>query len=281
MLWQVCGKVEFVQKRHSADSEFILRGDKFLGAVREWTEGLFGRKEFADLYLPEEVKDWFLKVVFCAYGKAENDLVKRMILVKIIHTLEVVRAGMEISTAENEVCWNKNQVAIVCLLHDVGRFDQALLGSYSDEETGFDHALEGAKMVRDSYFGDFERLGIDKNSVFESVKYHSAFSYSGDDIYAKLTRDADKLAILRALPEIMAARIGEFAEGGVSEEALRSYKGKEVVRNQDMKTKTDYLLVCLSWENDFNFAKTKKCFIDEGIKAWMMEDVISVLGVEV
>lgn len=270
-----------MQKRYAKDTEFILRGDKSLLAAETWTDELFQRNEYINLKLPNEVVWWFWEVVFGAYVKAKSDLIKRMILVKIIHTLEVVKAGLEIASSEKENNWNDNQVGTTCLLHDIGRFDQALLGSYSDEETRFDHALVGAEMIKEHNFCDFERLGVDKESVVESVKYHSAFSYSGNDVYAKLTRDADKLAILRCLPEIIAAKIGGFDEGGVSEGALQSYKGGEVVRHRDMKTKTDYLLVCLSWENDLNFGKTKRCFIDEGIKEWMMGDVVSTLGVGV
>ena len=267
-----------MQKRDSNDLGFILKGDKSISAVKGWVEELLNRKGFGNLNFPEETKRWFLKVVFRTYKKAENDLIRRMILVKIIHTFEVVEAGIEVSRAEKAVIWNESQVIIICLLHDVGRFEQALLGSFSDQETGFDHALVGAKMIKDHCFKDFETLGVDKERVIESVKHHSAFVYSGDDPYAKMARDADKLAILRFLPEIMAARIGGFAISGVSEGALRSYKDRESVQHRDMKTKTDFLLICLSWEYDFNFAKTKKCFIDEGIKTWMMRDVVSEIG---
>jgi len=272
--------VEFVRKRYGLDSKFILKGDKSIKAVREWTDKLFRQKGTEDFKLPKGVFEWFLERVFCACEKAENDLIKRMILVKIIHTREVVRAGFDIIFAEKKYDWNEYQVGTVCLLHDVARFDQALLGSYWDYKTGFEHALVGSVMVRDHCFADFDLLSIDKGSVIEVVKHHSEYCYAGSDVYAKLTRDADKLALMRAMPEILAANIGEFAEKGVTEEALRSYRGGEIVRHRDMKTRTDLFLAWLAWENDLNFSETKRRFEDEGIKEWMVGE-LKFKGVEI
>lgn len=268
-----CGKVEFMQKRYGSDTKFILEGDKSIEAVRNWTNKLFQQKR-------TEVFKWFVEVVFRAYEKAESDLVKRMILVKIIHTREVVRAGFDIAFAEKKYAWNEYQVETVCLLHDVARFDQALLGSFWDYKTGFDHAQIGAEMIKSHSFADFDLFGVDKKSVIEAVKYHSGYQYTGSDVYAKLTRDADKLALMRAMPEILATNIGEFTENGVSDEALRSFKGGEMVHHRDMNTKADFVLGWLAWENDLNFSTTKKCFVDEGIKEWMLGE-LALLKVQV
>lgn len=201
-------------------------------------------------------------------------------MVKIIHTREVVRAGADIANAEKNFKWNVFQVRTVCLLHDIGRFDQALLGSYSDVKTNFDHALAGSEMIINHAFGEFTALGIDKKSVVESVKYHSAFSYSGGDIYAKLTRDADKLALLRCMPEILAVKVEEYPNMGVTKAALRAYKAGTMVRNKDINTKADLFLAWLGWQNDFNFSQTAKYLEEEGIKKWM-EGELALLGVEV
>ena len=257
-----------------------MEGKKSAKEVLDWTVGLFHQKDTADFKFSEDVWDWFLNVVICAYEKAEIQLVKRMILIKIIHTREVVRAGFDISKAEDKFRWNDWQVGTVCLLHDVARFDQALLRSFSDEETGFDHAKIGAKMVEDKAFEDFNTLNIDKTSVVEAVKHHSEYRYDGNDIYGKLVRDADKLALLRAMPEILATNIGGFSEEGVTEAALKAYKEGKIVRHVDMKTRADMFLAWLAWENDFNFAETKKLFVSEGMKEWMLGELKS-RGVEV
>lgn len=269
-----------MQKRYGSDSEFILNGDKSIGAVRDWTNKLFHQKGTEDFKLSKGVFKWFVEAIFHAYEKADNDLVKRMMLVKIIHTREVVRAGYDICRTEKEFEWNEYQVGMVCLLHDVGRFDQALLGSFSDEKSGFDHALEGAEMIRKHNFGDLGTFGIDIAEVIESVKNHSAYQYKGSNQYAKLTRDADKLALLRAMPEILESDIGGFAKKGVTEEAIKTYKRGEMVHHKDMETVADLFLAWLAWEYDFNFAETKRCFEEEGIKEWMMGE-LKIRGVKV
>jgi len=269
-----------VQKRYGNESSFILNGDKSIEAVKTWTNELFSKKGVADFSFPEEVYEWFLKVVFEVYEKAENDLEKRMIMVKIIHTREVMIAGVDITSAEKNYKWNDFQVRTVCLLHDIGRFEQALLGSYSDVKTNFDHALAGAEMIKKHDFSEFAALGIDKNSVVESVRCHSAYSYPGEDVYAKLIRDADKLALLRCMPEILAVKVEEYPTTGVTEAALRAYKAGRMVRNEDINTKADLFLAWLGWQSDLNFSQTAKILDKEGIKKWMEEE-LALLGVEI
>ncbi len=249
-------------------------------AVRAWTEKIFHGKEAEDFKLQDEVYEWFLEVVFCAYEKAKSDLIRRMILVKIIHTREVVQAGFDITRAENGFIWNENMVGTVCLLHDIGRFDQALLGSYSDEKTKYDHALVGSEMISEHEFTSLSSMDIEKEIVVEAVRNHSLFQYDGDDIYAKLTRDADKLALLRSMSEILEAKIGEREEKGVTEGALAAFRSGKMVRNRDMKTRADLFLAWLGWEVDFNFAATKKYFENEGIRGWMVDE-LKRLGVEI
>lgn len=278
---QSCVIFEFVQKRYGDEPEFILSGDKSVEAVKAWTSKLFSEKEARDLRLPEEVYEWFLEVVFEAYEKAESDLVKRMIMVKIIHTREVVRAGVDIVGAEKDYRWNDAQVRTVCLLHDIGRFHQALLGSFSDVKTNFDHALVGSEMIKNHDFSSFIGLEIDKQSVVESVRCHSAYSYSsGEDIYVKLTRDADKLAMLRCMPEILAVKVDEYPNNGVTEATLRAYKAGTMVRHEDINTKADLFLTWLGWQSDFNFSQTAKYLEEEGIKKWIEEE-LALLGVKI
>lgn len=241
--------------------------------VRAWTEGLFQQKGTENFKLPEVMWSWFVEVVLAAYEKAENDLVRRMILIKIIHTREVVMAGFDITTAEKEFTWNEYQVGAVCLLHDIARFDQALLGSFSDKETHFDHALIGSEMIKIHNFAGVDLKVVDMEAVIEAVKCHSAYRYEGKNSYAKLTRDADKLALLRSMPEILAAEIGGFPEGDLTKEALLMYQRGQIVFRKDMKTRTDLFLAWLAWEHDMNFAETKRLFVTEGIKEWMIGEL--------
>lgn len=263
-----------MKKGLTADSDFILNGDKSLVVVERWTRELLKRERYNCHSLPQEARDWFLEVVFDAYQKAENDLMRRMMMVKIIHTLEVVKAGMDILEAEKGFVWNEGQAAVICLLHDIARFKQALLGSLSDSITSFDHAVIGAEMIEGHAFVDFGRLRIDKKVVVEAVRYHSAKIYDGSDQYAKFIRDADKLALLRAMPEILAAELGEYQKEGVTENIWKSYREGGLMDKNDIKTEADLLLTWFTWDRDFNFDETKRRFEDEGIKKRMIEELL-------
>lgn len=268
-------KVELVKKRYGKDNDFVLEASTSLEDVLAWTEAIYKEKSVVDLKIPESVWKWFLEVVMGAYKKAQNDLVRRMILVKIIHTREVVRAGFEIVSAEKKFEWNEYQVGTVCLLHDIARFEQALLGSFSDEKTGFNHAVKGGEMIETHEFDDFAKLGIDKEKVVLSVKNHSKYKYSGEEAYAKLIRDADKLALLRAMPEILASRIKDYDEGQVSEVVLKAYKEGRIVHHKDIKYRVDLFVSWLAWEFDLNFTETKRLFVADGIKGWIEDGLKS------
>jgi HD superfamily phosphodiesterase len=265
--------VEFVEKRYGKDSQFVLKADKSVEAVRAWTEKIFTEEGTEDFKLPKAIWEWFVEVILTTYPKAESELIRRMILVKVIHTREVVRAGYDIAGGEKEFDWNQYRVGTVCLLHDIARFDQALLGSYSDGVTNYDHAAVGAEMIEKRNFTEAELEGVQITSVIEAVKCHSAYAYEGNNYYAKLARDADKLALLRSMPEILAAEIGGFPEGDMTEEALSAYKKGEMVRHRNMKTRADLFLAWLAWEFDMNFAETKRLFVEEGIKEWMIAEL--------
>lgn len=262
-----------MQKRYGEEAKFILNGDKSVEAVQVWARSLFENEEVKSFKISKDALEWFLSVAIDAYGKAKHENERLMILGKIIHTREVVKAGFDIALTVKEIKWNEFQVGTVCLLHDVARFEQALLGSYSDKKSDFDHGFEGAKMIEAHKFDDFEGLDIDKEKVVEAVKHHNRYLYVGNDNYAKITRDADKLANLRALPEMIEAGLEKFTEKGVSESALEEYRNKKMVSYVDINSMEDLILVLLSWEFDFNFSSTRKFFVDEGTREWMVKEL--------
>jgi HD superfamily phosphohydrolase YqeK len=212
------------------------------------------------------------------YKEAESKKVRRMILGKVLHTREVVQAGLDIMTRTGEVNWDQYKVCTVCLLHDIGRFSQALLGSYSDSETGFDHAEEGAKIAENAELSEMEGIGIDKKSVMEAIQTHSGIAYEGENDYAKLVRDADKLALLRYMPYLF--KTYKISHNKVNPVVMNAYKNKEMVKHADVHVYADRLLSWLCWESDFNFKATDLAFVEEGPREWLVEE-LKKEGVEV
>ncbi len=238
--------------------------------LKQWIVDLFFGDGGLNFHLTADVFDWWVEVALNNYEKAETKKVKRLILNKVLHTREVVEAGLDIM-ARTEELDDHFKVCTVCLLHDIGRFEQALLGSYSDRETNFDHAERGALLVKSSNLREMEFYGVDKESVVEAVAMHSRIDYLGKDIYAKLTRDADKLALLRYMPYLIS--FSRFPHGKPNENAITSFRSGCLVKHQDMKTYSDVLLAWLSWEADFNFEATQKAFVEEGIRQWILDEL--------
>ena len=98
-------------------------------------------------WVPKEVVEWLNKIVAENIRDADNKWGKWKVKYKARHTLKVVRWGNKILKNIKETERNKRQAIIICFLHDVGRFPQVKQNSYSDIDTGIDHAALGARMA--------------------------------------------------------------------------------------------------------------------------------------
>ncbi|HEX9008095.1 MAG TPA: HD domain-containing protein [Patescibacteria group bacterium] len=265
-------------RRNDDDLKILLEAEADVDKVKRWIVEIYYGRDPLNFHLTGDVFDWWVEEVLQNYQKAKNQKIRKLILHKVLHTKEVVEAGLDIVVRTGEIDWDPFVVCTVCLLHDIGRFPQALLGSYSDKETNFDHAKEGAKMIDNKNLPEMEMMGIDKNLVVEAVEAHSAISYTGNNIYPKLTRDSDKLALLRYMPYLMDDE--RFPKIKVNEKALAAYKEGRMVEHKDMLSRADVCLAWLCWQNDFNFEATRMAFLEEGIKDWVKSELYKE-GVEI
>ena len=258
-------------KRKPSDIKILKENTLSSDELKLWIGELFYGPDAMRFHFPCDVFDWWVAEVMENYKLASSNQDRKLILIKILHTKEVVDAGVDIKKRTGEFDWDPYMVGTVCLLHDVARFKQALLGSYSDSKTNFNHAEVGANMIENMNFPEMEQMGISKELVVEAVRNHSAMTYTGDDLYAKITRDADKLALLRYMDYLLADT--RWPEGKVNERVLESYRNGGMVKHKDMITKEDVMIAWLSWERDFNFEATREEFIEGGIKKGILEEL--------
>ncbi len=231
-----------------------------------WINDLFG--VYKNDGIREEVLNFGFEVMIDNYAKAKSEKTKKMILIKILHTLEVVEAGFDIASREKEMNWNLGAIGEVTFLHDMGRFAQAHFESYSDYETNFDHADCGAETVLMAEFDEYENRGITNNELTEAIREHSKIEYLGENIYAKLVRDADKLGLINYFHYHL--KNHEWPKGKISEGALEAYLDGKLVPRKFMKNEGDVILCWLSWEFDINFEGTKKLIEESGMKEFML-----------
>ncbi len=239
-----------------------------------WANSLYTNVSYL---IPTEIVNWLIKIQLEAFEKATTTKNKSRILYKIYHTNTCILAGMDIIKNTPEIEWNMLLAQTICLLHDTGRFPQAVTGTFIDKQAPFDHAEMGVEMISNSIQLNnlFTKNNIDKNTVVEAVKNHNKLKYKGTNIYAKFVRDADKLAIVRWPDPWL---LWKDFEGNItlSKETLDDYLDDGLILNDNVKTKSDVVLSTLSWEKDFNFKATSVFFKEEGIKNWLLNQLITL-----
>lgn len=245
--------------RKKQDVLMTKRADLTREDLDHWIEELFGTW-FKEDCLEKSDLDKFAKVVKESYCRLKKKG-KHLVLRKVLHTKEVVEAGEEIAEGEKDK-GSRRMVLLVCLVHDLGRFPQILAGFCSDRKTGIDHAAVGAEIVEENWRGSL--TGSQLKSLREAVFEHNKHHYKGDNFYAKLVRDADKLALMRFADELL--REYKIPQGRVSEGAVCAVEGREVVGKKDLCFAGDYYLTYLSWIWDFGLATSKTLYLKEGLK---------------
>jgi len=194
-----------------------------------------------------------------AREKAKDENTLEMIQWKIDHTWRVVETGKEIIEGEKVQDWDVGRAMSAFLLHDVGRFEQALLGSYSDKVTGVNHAFLGAEML--------EKAGYKDNEIIEAVHDHSLGDYDGPNIYTKLVKDADQLTIigeeyqLEKFPEQIVA----------SEDVIKIIESGVKLDTVLAKGRIDKLLSYWSWKKFLYFKTSKKIFQNRKYNEMLLE----------
>ncbi len=255
-------------KYRTPENKKILKSENLsIDEVAVWVRVLFSGW-INDGSLDRDVLAWFLEVVSENYIKAETAKKRQLILRKALHTKEVVEVGVEI--AKKEGLYGKHPwFVLVCFLHDVGRFSQALMGNNSDDLTGIDHGDLGASLILKRFEGEWEETKL--KTVAQAVKWHNKKEYLGGDVYVKLVRDADKMANVLHIEELLEDY--KYLDGPVTSEAWKSFVAGEIILHKDMNTELDFYLTCLAWESDLNFEVTKKMFAADDVKGSMLEKV--------
>lgn len=244
-------------------------------------KGIYDKRFLSDAYfvelVPREIREWFLGTAVNYWQKLQSEKEKVMLLHKFTHCKKVFSAGLEIMEAgRDDISWNKSQGALVCFLHDVGRLYQATQGTFNDLKV--DHAEAGAKLFKNKGFLLPAEFNCDEEIIADSIFNHNKQTYEGSNIYAKLTRDADKIEIFREfkLQERFAKR--EYPDGPLNEDILNDFLNHRLSDYHKMKTRADFLLIYAAWFWDLNFKASRQIARREGF-ANLIRDGILKFGI--
>jgi hypothetical protein len=229
-------------------------------------------KRIDEAYLvPEEILERGIKEILRCYKKANSKKSKELIIKKITHTQAVVEAGKDICMETLEMDWNLVQGAVVCFLHDIGRFEQALQETFSDS-LSIDHATVGADWFKKQKWSILDKYGLNPDIIYEAIDRHSRAEYKGNNQYVKLARDADKIGLFRHASKVLVNK--SLPEGPASRKVLSVVKKDGLVKYGDVKTQIDHYLSLLAWPKDFYFKITHDLYQKTEAPEWVKRNIL-------
>ena len=147
---------------------------------------------------------------------------------------------------------------VIGLLHDIGRFIQ-LSNAHSWDDDILDHGEEGVKYLFDEgHIRDFIDDSKYDEIIKKAIKYHNYLSIpdglSDEELlFVKMIRDMDKVDIYKQ--QAINFEL-EFKADEINEKVLIDFKDEKQINKNDSKTKTDDLLLTLSFIFDINFEES-------------------------
>lgn len=208
------------------------------------------------------LRNWFHQYVQGFYSTDER--LHFHVRLKEEHTLRVVAHA---SLIAKSLAFSPEQLElaeIAALLHDIGRFRQYQIYRTFNDALSVNHAELGLEILEQSDILAIAGLAIHQQSIVKkAVLYHNRrnLSLGGDDddsLFAKITRDADKLDIFSMLvtdeeqnkiPHSPELKYADHYSLDIIEDILQG----RLVKPTDIRTSADLMLFRLSWIFDINF----------------------------
>lgn len=191
-------------------------------------------------------------------------------LCKYQHTFDVVRFAGEISAREAFPVGDQLLGRVCALFHDIARFEQLKrFHTFSDKLSGFDHGYEATRILLErNFLADL--TPAERICVLAAVEFHNKLAIPegicGEYAlkFAKLTRDADKLAILDLVCRYLKGEIKveddtlialSRSEGTeVSQEILEAVLAGRACSYGMIRNQNDFLTCLFAWPQDLNYA---------------------------
>ena len=212
---------------------------------------------------------------FKDYLKAYN-LEDGNIKLKVKHTYEVVKKSEYISRGLGLNEENIELAKVIALLHDIGRFEQVKQTNDFLDNTGFDHADYGVKILFEDnlikkFVEDSQYDNIIKQSIYNHNKYKIEEGLNKLELlHSKIIRDADKLDNFRVketehfkniFPSKYNSETINYEQ--VSQQVYQDFMKHKCIKLEDRKTQIDYWVCVIAFIFDLNFSISLKYIQDK------------------
>lgn len=226
--------------------------------------------------------------------RAEDGSLPEAMQCKYDHTADVIRYAALISGNEAFPPEDSELAAVCALFHDVARFEQVKrFGTYNDHVSCFDHGYEAVRILLERNFlktmDPAQRI-----IVLTAVEFHNkkeipagiCAEYSLK--FAKLVRDADKLAILELVLRYLRGELvihddtlialGKNSSDSVNPEIISRVLAGGNCSYGLIRGLHDFLTCLFAWTGDLNFSCSARELLKRntyaGIRSFLPEDPV-------
>lgn len=196
----------------------------------------------------------------------DYDMEDGNIKLKVVHTYEVVRKSEYIAKGLDLDEENIELAKLIALLHDIGRFEQVKQKQDFLDNTGFDHADYGVKILFEEnlirkFTSDEQYDDIIKKSIYNHNKYKIEEGLEDKKLlHSKIIRDADKLDNFRVketenfiniFPSAYNPETINYEE--ICPKVYKDFMNHKSIKLGDCKTFIDHWICAIAFIFDLNF----------------------------
>lgn len=212
------------------------------------------------------------------YRAADGSLIDAM-QCKLDHTFDVVRFAGLIADGEQFDDDARFLGSLCALFHDIARFEQVKrFNTYNDYLSGFDH---GAEAVRILFAQNLlkELTPAQRITVAAAVEFHNKIAIPDGVLapdalrFARLTRDADKLAIFDLVLRYFAGELTIHDESlislsqntgtEVSPEIIRAVLAGTSASYRMVRNENDFKTCLFCWAVDISFPASRRIMLEQ------------------
>lgn len=202
------------------------------------------------------------------------------------HTMRVVDNARTIVGKEGVSEDLAHMCLLAALLHDIARFEQYRLYHTFKDRDSINHGHRGVVLVKKTGIVADEPLDV-QHAVMSAVCLHNAFQLprcvpEPALFITKVTRDADKLDIVRIIHGHLAAK-SPYQKTVIlqlpdderiwSETVITRVLHNSVASYGDLRSVNDFRLLLASWIWDLHFVTSKALFVEQGFARRLVEAV--------
>ena len=201
-----------------------------------------------------------------------NDPGNRLKIVHTYHVADNARILAEKLNLSKEDC---DLAQLIGLLHDVGRFEElAIMKQFNN--TRFDHACYGVKMLKEGMLRDFINTDVYDEIICDAIAVHSLYELPEIKeertlLHAKILRDADKLDNYRVkIEEEVENLFGCRANSReamdnsiISDPVFEALASRRCVDVKDRMTPLDYYVTIIGFYFGIAFEETRSIIKEE------------------